>query len=1358
MYRLYQKYEDPIFLWIIRALHFYFNYFFLVMFFLFIFHILSANQCTPHNSMYDVNAEQAEALIASGIPIFFRFYFAGCVATPRFQPYWEEAAESFPQVTFVSLDCISSLANSQFCDTYVKHFQKELRTPSHFLINNTQPVENSFFYTPVSISKTSQHFQDHLRQYLGLTPVDLPMIHLTNVSTVPFYESSEFSTFIMYNSGCEEDVRWLGKWANVINESFNLDDSVKFGFLDCSQYEYECRRWGSAETSAIIYKRNGDRMKISYDTDDIAQTVKTRISSLRISSVSGGIPNPVTTPAPTPEPTFEGYTMIKNTGLESRPLADVKAQYLQDFPRIGSVAHSGDLSNCNVGVHNQQDITDTVRVVNLFRSLAGVNQVTNQVNWNSRCMATASALHTLGYITHTPPSTASCYSEEIANVAANSNLYQGASSAWESVSGWIYDAGEENAQHVGHRRWILLPGLKEFGIGYVREEGTVSNSEEDTGSYLNYKPSIAVMQIHDGEQAIDQTYPEGVNFISWPSAGPFPYDHIPAIWSINYPGFSDTTLQPSDLTIIIKRQDGLTLPVSSYHFSRVNYGSSDCLVIRMSPEGTSYCTVGSTIHVQIYISKTKQCLDYSFTIFESGEEKEVCFYASDANQCGQIIERYGPGEYTSVQVTDRNIHVLVNVAEPITLSDPLSLNFSNNIQLNNNPIIGTIIIGSQTILTCQEPSQTDFIILWDNLDTSDRYPSINAGQLITSVQPKSINVRINKEPQFSTYATRPVYVGPLTYIGLEQSKFENDISDLEFGVRSNNTHGVVIFQYVTQLHVFHLQGCEMYIGISTPINNINDITNYNLNRRTVRIFACGDVDGSTNTFNYDNIVKTHKMNYEYLATPGTRYWNLKYDTRMNGLLNKVTFGPGDLENDQYVSPSIRFSDDRRKIIDFPIQINNLNVNSLADSHIYMPYITGDAKAVEYYKPSTSNSNIFIHHDSMIDDKGYYNTTDNANTANPLFIIYTSNKYDEYIIMIKQYVNGGSLNVMPEEGAEDHPVRITVYDAVNEHVPARGLVKFPYTKDQPIYFSRYKNITLNLNFTNSEAIHFIGVEKYTMAGGPVSPPSETVITTVGDNSINSETAVTYPTISIQSDSSLSVTNVNTNTLAVTSSVTTTVRDLIVNEQIQFNGTSLTLQECTVGNSVTIDVQKGNEWPVINVIQGVFSPNVINVDLGASNLRLLADGDETHLFINGLNHNNCDEIRNKVTLKSNDQSYNGPLSAVCSVQKTSIYLTNQETVDDDSTVNQPDYPGSSPIETPGGDTGITIDGITQDNRPNPDNSNTEANDKPLDSGAIAGIVVAVVVVIVIVVAIIIFLVIQNKKKKLRNSTSSSEASNL
>ena len=45
----------------------------------------------------------------------------------------------------------------------------------------------------------------------------------------------------------------------------------------------------------------------------------------------------------------------------------------------------------------------------------------------------------------------------------------------------------------------------------------------------------------------------------------------------------------------------------------------------------------------------------------------------------------------------------------------------------------------------------------------------------------------------------------------------------------------------------------MYIGISTPINNINDITNYNLNRRTVRIFACGDVDGSTNTFNYDNI-------------------------------------------------------------------------------------------------------------------------------------------------------------------------------------------------------------------------------------------------------------------------------------------------------------------------------------------------------------------------------------------------------------------------------------------------------------------------------------------------------------------------
>ena len=1239
---------------------------------------LCATQCTQHRTLIQVNAEEARSLVSSGIPIYFRFYFAGCVATPRFQPFWEEAAASFPQVTFASIDCIGSTDNANFCQEYITQFNRELRTPSHFIVNAGQIVPNSFFYTPVSISKSSQDFQDNIRSKLGFTPVDVPMVHLTNVSSESFYNSSEYTTFLLYNSGCEEDVQWLGRWANVINQSYNLDQTIRFGFLDCSQYEYECKRWGSAETAAIIYKRNGDRAKIASTVTDIEGVLSTRLATLRSSTAQGSIPLPVSTPEPSPEPTYDGYTMVKNEALESRTVEDVKAQYASQFPRKGTTAHTGSLDNCAVGTHDPQDITDTTNVVNLFRSLAGLNTVSNKEGWNEQCMKTASALHTLGYITHEFPSGASCYSDVVKAVAANSNLYQGSNSAWDAVSGWIMDLGEENAQHVGHRRLILLPALKEFGIGYVAQEGELS---DDSGSYINYKPSIAVMQISEQDQTFDNTYPDGVNFISWPSAGPFPVDHLPPIWSICFPDFSSSSLRPEDLIIRIKRQDGLNIPVSRFYFSRENYGSNDCLLLEISPEGTAYCSVGSTIHVQIYITTSKKCLDYSFTVFETSVEKEICFYSSDASKCGTISEKYGPEQYSTVNVDDKATHLIINVAEPITLAEVLIIDYSNSVQLINNPIAGTITIGPETSLLCEDPSQTDFIIQWNNKDTTDRYPSVSAGKLETSSQPKSITVNIDKEPTFSTYYSQVVYAGPLTNVQLNNARFENDISDLVFGVRSNNTHAVVIFQYVTELHHFGVSGCSTFPTEVITIDHINQIVNYNLNRRTVRIDIC-DKDAST-TFSIDSLDKKHKLNYEIVPSTGNKNYYLKYNADMLGMLNKLTFRPED--DKMTCSANFDFSlyKSSRNIIDFPIEIHN--VQSRHD--IYIPNILGDENAINYFKPSQTSGKFIIHDDSNVDSNGFLNVTEDNeenNDESKQFIFYTSDKYDEYIVVFKTST-GQSISFFPKPGTEDHPVKINVYDGVNEHII--GLVPYPRSlPNAPLYFTNYKNLSVKANFEYPTHVNTIAIENFRMVNPPEKVKGNINISSSGQSSIISETDVTYQQITIEADTILNTEKVKAEKLSISPSISTTINSLTVTQQLEMNGRGVTFNDCIINNVPVIVVKNGDDWPLINLISSSFNPTKINVDLNIlseGSLKLLAN-EESHIFIDGLTTSNCDAINEKIVL-----SNNGNLQAKCSNQKTSIYFTNAASVDssdrDDSDVDQPYYPGSgidpySPVVPP------------------------------------------------------------------------------
>ncbi|OHS94945.1 hypothetical protein TRFO_38899 [Tritrichomonas foetus] len=231
--------------------------------------------------------------------------------------------------------------------------------------------------------------------------------------------------------------------------------------------------------------------------------------------------------------------------------------------------------------------------------------ITNQKSWNSECQNAALSLHQYGQITHdVPKDFNNCTDDKTRETAKNSNLAQGESSCWESISGFIRDEGSNNAEEVGHRRWLLHPSLKEIGVGFYPAENVNST---------NYLPPISVVKFQEPNAPLSPSkYENDLQFISWPSAGPFPIAHIPSVWSINYPAFSDSSIQAEDLIIEITRQDGTTLPTKKHLISRSTKGTSDCLIIQMTTEALSYCVVGSTITVKVYIQIYSQLFYLSF--------------------------------------------------------------------------------------------------------------------------------------------------------------------------------------------------------------------------------------------------------------------------------------------------------------------------------------------------------------------------------------------------------------------------------------------------------------------------------------------------------------------------------------------------------------------------------------------------------------------------------------------------------------------------------------------------------------------------------------------------------------------------
>jgi hypothetical protein len=140
-------------------------------------------------------------------------------------------------------------------------------------------------------------------------------------------------------------------------------------------------------------------------------------------------------------------------------------------------------------------------------------------------------------LSHTPPTSWSCYTSAGASGAASSNIALGYNSS-ESISAFIRDDGGGNTA-VGHRRWILHSTKQKFSYG------ATSNS-------------MALFIFFNG------TNTKIPAFIAFPPKKYIPQQLVPARWSFSIPGadFSSATVSmngPSGnvpLTIVSSTANG----------------------------------------------------------------------------------------------------------------------------------------------------------------------------------------------------------------------------------------------------------------------------------------------------------------------------------------------------------------------------------------------------------------------------------------------------------------------------------------------------------------------------------------------------------------------------------------------------------------------------------------------------------------------------------------------------------------------------------------------------------------------------------------------------------------------------------
>jgi hypothetical protein len=109
--------------------------------------------------------------------------------------------------------------------------------------------------------------------------------------------------------------------------------------------------------------------------------------------------------------------------------------------------------------------------VNWYRALWGLPAVGEPAaSANARAQEAALIMAAQGSLSHWPDPSWACYSSAGSDGAGRSLLALGPSDHTAGIDQFMFDWGNETT--LGHRRWLMYPGLMGSGYGYVSDPGS----------------------------------------------------------------------------------------------------------------------------------------------------------------------------------------------------------------------------------------------------------------------------------------------------------------------------------------------------------------------------------------------------------------------------------------------------------------------------------------------------------------------------------------------------------------------------------------------------------------------------------------------------------------------------------------------------------------------------------------------------------------------------------------------------------------------------------------------------------------------------------------------------------------------
>lgn len=235
----------------------------------------------------------------------------------------------------------------------------------------------------------------------------------------------------------------------------------------------------------------------------------------------------------------------------------VCARWKGDRASLADGAWSGAVASCTPGDLGAPGRANTLKLVNLYRWLAGLPAVADDPSRNGSAQACALMMQANGAINHTPPTTWKCYTSAGAGSAGQSNLSP--TPAVSSIDLYMVDPG--NATTIGHRRWILSNSLGPIGIGGAS--------------------GYSCLQVIGGSGGA------GKEFTAWPPAGIVPLEAFSpsmAYSSIDTTGWTvqSDSISFSGSTTATVTEGGVDQPVDVVTLSS-GYGSTSAL--KITPKG-----------------------------------------------------------------------------------------------------------------------------------------------------------------------------------------------------------------------------------------------------------------------------------------------------------------------------------------------------------------------------------------------------------------------------------------------------------------------------------------------------------------------------------------------------------------------------------------------------------------------------------------------------------------------------------------------------------------------------------------------------------------------------------------------------